>query len=189
MSLPQHIPSSALSNDCSPKLKKLPGDNAQISLSLSQWLDAWPVVRTLRKPLCFKLCWFCVVLWEQRTARAEKLIILKLRVSHRLFQVIQIFQNILNYVWMLAFKYLNVNNCCAYIHTFHSLITLQPKTGCPLKLSRVELVSTWMGDLLGKLSCCWKSCWCDQQWVLTLQSVWVIRPQCSDHWPLSIMAS
>ncbi len=31
-----------------------------------------------------------------------------------------------------------------------SHITLQPKTGCPLKLSRVELVSTWMGDLLGK---------------------------------------
>ncbi len=26
---------------------------------------------------------------------------------------------------------------------------LQLKTGCPLKLSRVELVSTWMGDLLG----------------------------------------
>ncbi len=39
-----------------------------------------------------------------------------------------------------------------------SLITLQPKTGCPLKLSRVELVSTWMGDLLGKLGCCWKRC-------------------------------
>ncbi len=32
----------------------------------------------------------------------------------------------------------------------HSRITLQPKTGCPLKLSRVELVSTWKGDLLGK---------------------------------------
>ncbi len=28
-------------------------------------------------------------------------------------------------------------------------ITLQAKTGCPLKLSRVELVSTWMEDLLG----------------------------------------
>ncbi len=27
-----------------------------------------------------------------------------------------------------------------------SHITLQPKTGCPLKLSRAELVSTWMGD-------------------------------------------
>ncbi len=40
----------------------------------------------------------------------------------------------------------------------HSHITLQPKTGCPLKLSRVELVSTWMGDLLGKLGCCWKRC-------------------------------
>ncbi len=40
----------------------------------------------------------------------------------------------------------------------HSHITLQPKTGCPLKLSRAELVSTWMGDLLGKLSCCWKRC-------------------------------
>ncbi len=39
-----------------------------------------------------------------------------------------------------------------------SHITLQPKTGCPLKLSRVELVSTWMGDLLGKLGCCWKRC-------------------------------
>ncbi len=31
-----------------------------------------------------------------------------------------------------------------------SHITLQPKTGCPLKLSRVELVSTWMGDLQWK---------------------------------------
>ncbi len=31
-----------------------------------------------------------------------------------------------------------------------SHITQQPKTGCPLKLSRVELVSTWKGDLLGK---------------------------------------
>ncbi len=30
---------------------------------------------------------------------------------------------------------------------FGSHITLQPKTGC-VKLSRVELVSTWMGDLL-----------------------------------------
>ncbi len=29
-------------------------------------------------------------------------------------------------------------------------ITLQPKTGCPLKLSRVGLVSTWVGDILGK---------------------------------------
>ncbi len=36
-----------------------------------------------------------------------------------------------------------------YVHT---------KTGCPLKLSRVELVSTWMGDLLRKLGCCWKRC-------------------------------
>ncbi len=35
-------------------------------------------------------------------------------------------------------------------HNTGSHITLQPKTGCPLKLSRVELVSTWMGDLLGK---------------------------------------
>ncbi len=26
----------------------------------------------------------------------------------------------------------------------------QPKTGCPLKLRRVSLVSTWMGDLQGK---------------------------------------
>ncbi len=26
----------------------------------------------------------------------------------------------------------------------HSLISLQPKTGPPLKISRVELVSTWM---------------------------------------------
>ncbi len=38
----------------------------------------------------------------------------------------------------------NVHHCAS------SHITLQPKTGCPLKLSRVELVSTWMGDLLGK---------------------------------------
>ncbi len=37
-------------------------------------------------------------------------------------------------------------------------ITLQPKTGFPLKLSRVKLVSTWMGDLLRKLGCCWKRC-------------------------------
>ncbi len=39
-----------------------------------------------------------------------------------------------------------------------SHITLQPKTSCPLKLNRVELVSTWMGDLLRKLGCCWKRC-------------------------------
>ncbi len=38
--------------------------------------------------------------------------------------------------------------------TTSSHVTLQPKTDCPLKLSRVELVSTLMGDLLGKLGCC-----------------------------------
>ncbi len=41
-------------------------------------------------------------------------------------------------------------------------------------------VSTWMGDLLGKLGCCWKRCSWDQQWVLTLWSVWVLMPQFSD---------
>ncbi len=48
------------------------------------------------------------------------------------------------------FKAHNIN------HGSH--ITLQPKSGCPLKLSRVELVSTWMGDLMGQLGCCWKRC-------------------------------
>ncbi len=44
------------------------------------------------------------------------------------------------------------------IFFYGSHITLQPKTGFPLKLSRVELVSTWMGDLLVKLGCCRKRC-------------------------------
>ncbi len=37
-----------------------------------------------------------------------------------------------------------------------------------------------MGDLLGKLGCCWKRCQWGQQGVLTLWSVWVLMPQCSD---------
>ncbi len=57
---------------------------------------------------------------------------------------------------------ISMNMCVNIITTIYILtsshITLQPKTGCPLKLSRVELVSTWMGDLLRKLVCCWQRC-------------------------------
>ncbi len=38
-----------------------------------------------------------------------------------------------------------------YYYLSAAISPLQPKTGPPLKLSRVELVSNWMGDLLGKL--------------------------------------
>ncbi len=58
--------------------------------------------------------------------------------------------------------FVDLKHSWAFLKTFWdyftgSHITLQPKTGCPLKLSRAELVSTWMGDLLGKLGC-WKRC-------------------------------
>ncbi len=40
-----------------------------------------------------------------------------------------------------------VIRCASLTLRFCYVNILQPKTGCPLKLSRVELVSTWMGDL------------------------------------------
>ncbi len=55
-------------------------------------------------------------------------------------------------------QYITIIHTTPVLQLAGSHITLQPKTGHPLKLSRVELVSTWMGDLLGKLGCCWKRC-------------------------------
>ncbi len=53
-----------------------------------------------------------------------------------------------NLLWFLRsswyiYAYIYIHT---YIYMFGSHITLQLKTGHPLKLSRVELVSTWMGD-------------------------------------------
>ena len=44
------------------------------------------------------------------------------------------------------------------------------------------LVSNWMGDLLGKLSCCWKWCWWNSRgW----GSLWANYPQC----PIAVMGT
>ena len=42
--------------------------------------------------------------------------------------------------------------------TAGSHITLEPKTGCPLKLSRAEPGQYLDGRPLKKLGCCWKRC-------------------------------
>ncbi len=58
-----------------------------------------------------------------------------------------------------------------------------PRPVNPLKLSRAELVSTWMGDLVGKLGYFWKRC---QQGVLGLcgsQSPSTVTLYCQNHRP------
>ncbi len=62
----------------------------------------------------------------------------------------EIFCSIIMSLLLLWMPLLNKSiNFMKGIHA-SSHITLSPKTGCPLKLAGLSLVSTWMGDLLRK---------------------------------------
>ncbi len=67
-----------------------------------------------------------------------------------------------------------------YLALTGSHITLQPKTGCPLKLSRAEPGQYLDGRPPGKTRLLLEEVLVRPAGVLTLWSVWILTPQYSD---------